>query len=261
MQLFRYSMLAAMLGALAVTAQLVACGGDEASPTPDAGTTPDGSSPGPVLTVSDARAKLYLGQTAKVDGPSVAPGIASGYAWKVIAAPFESAITTESLEGGSTATPLFKPDRLGAYTLQVTGEKDGVSSSVVVLIEAIDAPVFWREFTVVMQGEDLLAGSLSTRVGGVHGSRDRAIGCIEVPQDGGREHVMMQYSARFGAALGDTWEAPPGQPSRVVFPSVSVPDPESGLYKTSLAVATSESTCGSPEAKQLEAFETVRWST
>mgnify|MGYP001056000228 CR=1 FL=1 len=256
MHLLRYSMWAATLGALAVSAQLVACGGDEASQggqTPDAGT--DGSSPGSVLTVSDARAKLYLGQSAKIDGPSVAPGISSAYAWKVIAAPFESTITTESLEGASTATPLFKPDLLGAYTLQVTGQKDGVSSSVVVLIEVIDAPVFWREVRFVEQGGEVLGSGLSTRVGGVHGSRERTVGCIEAPPDGGGAQAMMLlYSARIGAAVGDTWEAPPGQPSRVVFPSMTM-DLASGRMKSSLTVATSESTCGSPEAKVLETVE------
>lgn len=259
MHLFRYSMLAATLGAL-ISAQLVACGSDEENQggqTPDAGndTTPDGSSPGPVLTVSDARAKLYLGQTAKIDGLSVAPGISSAYAWKVLAAPFESTIKTESLEGASTATPLFKPDLLGTYTLQVTGEKDGVSSSVVVLIEAIDAPVFWRELTLSQSG-GTLGGGLSTRVGGVHGSRERSVDCIETPPDGGGEQAMMLlYSARIGGSVGDTWEAPPGQPSRVVFPTIAA-NPATGRIKSSLTVATSQSTCGSPEAKVLETLET-----
>lgn len=255
MHLSRHSRLAVTFGALALSAQLVACGGDEGRQTPDAG-TPDGSSPGPVLTVSDARAKLYLGQTAKIDGPGVAPGISSAYAWKVIAAPFESTITTESLEGASTATPLFKPDRLGAYTLQVTGEKDGVSSSVVVLVEAIDAYVFWRELTLVKQGE-ALGGGLSTRVGGIHGSRERTVGCIEAPEDGGSEATSLAYSARIGAAAGDTWEAPPGQPSRVVFPSLmlTLTAPSTGRLRSWLEVATSQSACGSPEAKALETLE------
>ncbi|HVJ88183.1 MAG TPA: hypothetical protein VM580_00165, partial [Labilithrix sp.] len=95
---------------------------------------------GTVLTVSDARAKIYLGQTVKVDGASIAPNIASELAWTVLAAPSDSAIKTESLQDASSATPTFTPDRLGTYTLQLSGKDNGVSSAVVVLIEALDAP-------------------------------------------------------------------------------------------------------------------------
>jgi len=255
--LFRYSMLFATFGAVAVAAHLVACGGDDAPASAlDAGTggTEDAGTTGPVLTISDTRSKVYLGQTAKLDGARIAPNITTEIAWKVVAAPQESAITTESLHDASTSTPSFTPDRLGTYTLQVSGSKDGVATSVIVLIEAVDAPVFWREGRISqVEGSESASSSLSTHVGGVNGTRNREIDC-PITFDGGSEGTvatLLLYTGRFGAALGDTWEAPPGSASRVAFIEF-MGDPGSGAGSMALSVATSESTCGAGDAKHLD---------
>ena len=96
MRVVRTAMLSATLATLALGAQLAACGGDDENhagppgdPTPDAEAPSDaGASPtGPTLTISSSRAKLYLGQTAKIDGATIAPEIVSKLAWTVVAAP------------------------------------------------------------------------------------------------------------------------------------------------------------------------------
>jgi hypothetical protein len=267
MRMFRSSVSLAILAGLAVGSHAVAgCGGDDApaSTAVDAGTTgadanvtpsppADGGAPaGPVLTISESRAKIYLGQTARVDGAAVAPNVTTDLVWTVVAAPNESAIATASIQGANTATPTFVPDRLGSYTLQLSGKKDGATTSVLVFIEAIDAPVFWRDLHITSDGS-AISGALSTRVGGLHGTAPREIGCARAldPDAGGSQFETMLIDTRLGATAGDTWEAPPGQPSRVVFPVFTIVDNTSRLV-TSLGVATSQSKCGAPEAKSLE---------
>lgn len=255
MHSFRYSIIAATLGALSVGAQLIACGGrDEARPAES--NVGDGGA-GPVLTLSEARAKVYLGQTARLDGARLAPGITSGFTWKVIAAPSESTVKTEALQEATTATPSFQPDVLGMYSLQVSGTKDGVDSSVVVFVEAIDAPVFWREAIFVTEsgGSEQMSLSLATHVAGAHGGGDRIVGCPLEDAEVGSGAESLVPAARIGANGGDVWEAPPGTPSRVVFPSFKI-GPAADQVTTSLVVATSQSPCGAPEAKVLETLET-----
>ncbi|AKU94970.1 hypothetical protein AKJ09_01634 [Labilithrix luteola] len=209
--------------------------------------------------MSTTRAKLYLGQTAKVDGASVAPNITANIAWTVLDAPFESAVKTETLRDAASSTPSFEPDVLGTYSLQVSGENEGVSSSVIVLIEAIDAPVFWREALVSVDDFEGDAGTLSTslatHVGGVHGTRDRVVDCVVSmdTEDDAQSQMTYEFAMRLASA-GDTWEAPPGMPSRVVFPTLSV-DKATKVASTALAVATSQSSCGAAEAKTLVTVE------
>jgi hypothetical protein len=256
MRFLRSSLVAASIGSLLATAQLIACGGDDNNAGPvgtDTGTN-DAGSTGPVLTISDSRSKVYLGQTAKIDGASVAPNITANAKWVVLAAPSESTIKTESLQGADSTSPSFKPDVLGQYTLQMSGDKDGVSSSVVVLIEAIDAPVFWREGTLTGSTSSSTSVSLrvSTHVGGAYGSRDRVVDCPStVLEDGGAGSEMsLAVVAVRTASWGDTWEGAPGAPSRVAVPSLKL-DPSNGTTTFGLQVATSQSTCNSPDAKVL----------
>ncbi len=65
---------------------------------------------------SRTRAKIYLGQTMKIAGATIAPSITKQHAWTVVGAPTDSAITTASLENATTASPMLKPDRLGTIT-------------------------------------------------------------------------------------------------------------------------------------------------
>lgn len=263
MRIFRCSLVAAAaIASLAGGAQLVGCGDSDDSPsTPpgtDAGTdaaTDDAGTvtTGPVLTVSTARAKLYLGQTAKIDGAAVAPGITTDIAWSVVAAPFGSAITVASVQGATTATPSFKPDLLGAYTLQISGRKDGVATSVLVFIEALDAPVFWREAHLIGTADVLTTAAVTTHMSGVYGGTDRQVSCAapSAVDSGAPVNTLFEWTlgaAQSSAKGGDVWEAPPGSPSRVVFVDV-IPMVGGG---TSLWSATSQSACGSSDAKMLE---------
>ena len=259
-------MLFATLATLALGAQLAACGGDDenqaAPPPPDAGSDPgDAAVTGPTLTISSSRAKLYLGQTAKIDGATIAPEIVSKLAWTVVAAPSESAITNESIQQAATASPSFKPDRLGSYTLQVSGEKaDGAEASVLVIVEAIDAPVFFRDLHLTgdqSSGENLTI-TTNTYVAGAYGTEAKAIGCpVTSASDAGAaiESQIHFVSARAGAANGDSWEGPPGTPSRVVFTELEISLEEQAMAAR-LTVATSSSTCGAPEAKVIDTRST-----
>lgn len=256
MRYLRSSLVAASIGSLLVGAQLVACGGDDDNAAPasiDAGTTDSGAT-GPVLTISDSRGKVYLGQTAKIDGASVAPNITANAKWVVVAAPSDSAIKSESLQGADSTSPSFKPDVLGQYTLQLSGDKDGVSSSVVVLIEAIDAPVFWREVNITgftNESSGAFTAKASTHVGGAHGLQDRAIDCAtSLLEDAGGESSTIAIIGARTASWGDTWEGPPGTPSRVAMPSIKI-DAAATSVTFGLLVATSQSTCNSPDAKTL----------
>jgi hypothetical protein len=226
MRVLRFSTLLATLVSFAVGAHLAACGNDDPGvdpqvPTPEAGTdsvpTVDSSVPtptpsGPTLTVSTSRAKLYLGQTAKIEGATIAPEITSKHAWTLVAAPSNSAIKTESIQNAATASSSVTPDRLGLYTLQLSGTKaDGASASVLVILEAIDAPVFVRDLHVV--GSDTTntsTVSLSTEVAGAYGTAARTVGCPTTAfLDGGSGTNGQDFliSARMGI-IGDSWEAP-----------------------------------------------------
>ena len=267
MHLIRSSTIVATVLALAAGAHVVACGSDDAnlaSPgdTPDAAGSPqntaDASPPvavGPTLTISNTRAKIYLGQTAKLDGAAIAPEIIAKHAWTVVAAPSDSAVKNDSLQGATTASPAVKPDRLGLFTLQLSGEtKDGAAASVLVHVEAIDAPVFFRDLH--MRGEPTGSAEValrsSTQVAGVWGSEARELGCpLSLVYDaGGIEALIRTFLTRAGASNGDTWEGPPGTPARVVFPSIHL-DIGVGTASSTLDVATSQSACGASDAKSI----------
>ena len=200
MSFFRSSLVAAAFGSALVGAQLVACGGDDekaANPGPVPGTDElDASAPtGPELTISATRAKLYLGQTAKFDGAALAPNAVTDITWQVVFAPSESKITTADLANATTATPSFKPDVMGAYTLQVSGKKDGQVSSVLVYIEAVDAPVFWREGRATM-GENKSSYAASTYVGGVYGANARAVACSAAQTESSGDNGRAVFAVR-----------------------------------------------------------------
>jgi len=265
----RTTRLFATLATLALGAQLAACGGDEGVAAPASPPPPPDAVPGdtpapttsPALTISTTRAKLYLGQSAKIEGASVAPEIVAKLAWTVVTAPSESTISNESIEGATTAAPLFKPDRLGHYTLQLSGEKaDGSAASVLVFLEALDAPVFFRDLHV--KGHESIGEmhlSLSTQVAGAYsGAAARAVGCPVTAstedEEGGEINISMTFfSARAGAVNGDSWEGPPGSPSRVAFVQYGAVMGEGApSISSSIGVATSRSACGAPEAKIIE---------
>jgi MYXO-CTERM domain-containing protein len=263
MRVFRTTMLVATLATLALGAQLAACGGDDENqagpPSPDAGPLADASAPatGPTLTVSTSRAKLYLGQSVKIEGATIAPEIASKFVWTVIAAPSASAVTTASIQDAATVSPSLKPDRLGLYTLQLSGEKaDGAVASVLVIIEAIDAPVFFRDLHLTGdQTGSSFTMALSTQVAGTYGTEAQTVGCplttVTDGGSGGSESTASFASARAGASNGDAWEGPPGTPSRVVFPEFQAGSAGSTVTSR-LTVATSSSACGAAEAKVLD---------
>jgi hypothetical protein len=221
MRVLRTTMLATTLATLALGAQLAACGGDDEKPVSPG--VPDASTPttAPTLTVSSTRAKLYLGQSAKIDGAAIAPDIVTKFAWAVVATPSASAIKNESIQDAATASPSIKPDRLGLFTLQLSGEKaDGAVASVLVILEAIDAPVFFRDIHLTgnPSGGGLTTTS-STQVAGAYGTASQTVGCPVVAVmdggGGGSELTMISFvSGRSSAVNGDSWEGPPGTPSR-----------------------------------------------
>ncbi len=266
MRVARTTMLFVTLATLALGAELAACGGDDENqaspPPPDAGPEPgDAASPtGPTLAVSGSRAKLYLGQTAKIDGASIAPELVSKLAWNVVAAPSESTIATTSIQEPTSRSPSFKPDRLGSYTLQLSGEKaDGAVASVLVILEAIDAPVFVRDLHIAgdPSGSNLTFTS-TTQVAGAYGTEARTVDCpltVTSNAGAGADLPLLTGSARAGAVNGDSWEAPPGTPSRVVFTDFQI-DITSSAVTSHLFVATSSSACGAPEVKTLDTQST-----
>ncbi|MBX3219004.1 MAG: hypothetical protein KF795_00715 [Labilithrix sp.] len=152
-------------------------------------------------------------------------------------------------------TPSFKPDQLGLFTLQVSGAKaDGTTVSVVVIVEAIDVPVFVRDLHVT-NGDPTLAATSTTNtlVAGAYGSAARAIDCpVTTSVDGGDgSNLLVQaiIGTRSGAVSGDSWEGPPGTPSRVALPDIRFAP--AGIT-VGLTVATSTSRCGAAEAKVLD---------
>lgn len=254
MRTFRSSMLVAMLGGVAAVGQMAACGGDDppaTTPGDDAGGASDAAPPlGPTLTISETEATLYLGQTARLDTEAIAGGIASP-TWTVVRAPSLSAITTASLEGAATATPSFVPDVLGTFTLRVSGTRDGVLAEVLVFVEAVDASVFWREATL-SGGAEISEATIVTRVRGLHGGTESDVGCAAKPDAGSSTLMVSVVSARLGGSGGDVWEAPPGQPSRIATPGVTIED--DGRVVLNLNVGTSRSACGAPEARAVDAL-------
>jgi MYXO-CTERM domain-containing protein len=260
MRVLRTTAVVLSLASLAAFAQLSACGGDDdaAPANPNAGS--DAASPSgatPTLTISSSRGKVYLGQTAKIDGPAIAPEIVSKLAWTVVAAPSTSAITTASIQDGATPTPSFKPDQLGLFTVQLNGEKaDGVAASIVVIVEALDVPVFFRDVHVMT---DVMAtmGTVetSTLVAGAYGSPPRTLDCPRtttiVGNDAGISRLGTVLEAEKGGAMnGDSWEGPPGTPARIAFPHIQGAFP--GPITTRLTVATSTSTCAAADAKVID---------
>lgn len=256
MRISRLSMMVGFAGSLALAAQLVACGGGDDDASSSSGATPStssGDSPGsssgsvppdagppsgPTVTVSESRAKVYLGQKAVVDGAAVAPGLTS---WTVINAPFQSAITTASLQDAASASPSFTPDLLGSYTLQATGG----DTTVLVFVEAIDAPIFWRSMDLTAQN-DVIDSTIASYVGGAHSTQHRVVGCPETIHDAGNTYQYGYLSILAGTAGADSWEAAPGQPSRLAYPQVAVADT---AIQAGLGVLTSTSTCESGDAK------------
>lgn len=262
MSLSRASLLLALLGGASAVAPLVACGGDDAPgavadggttppssssgalPPPDAGPPPPNS--GPTFTISDTTAKVYLGQTARLDGAAIAPGV-TGLTWTVVFASSGSSLTTASLQDAATATPSFTPDVLGAFTLQGVGTKNGVAATVLVFVEAVDTPIFYRETRVQVNGAVDRTES-EMKVGGLHGSAPRAVACAPIVADAGSSALQFAIvGARIGASAGDTWEAPAGFPSRVVFPELRFAVATQS-FQTRTTVASSESTCATDVA-------------
>ncbi|RYZ57728.1 MAG: hypothetical protein EOP08_16895, partial [Proteobacteria bacterium] len=137
--------------------------------------------------------------------------------WELVFAPGDSKLTTASIADAATATPHFTPDVLGGYTLRVTGNKDGVASSVFVHIEAIDAPVFWRRVSYKPTAPSA-ALNASTFVGGVYGAAAvKEVACAQQSHelaDGEEPTSFISFAlatARAGGSAGDVWEARLGQ--------------------------------------------------
>ena len=132
-------------------------------------------------------------------------------------------------------------------------------ASVLVILEAIDAPVFVRDLHVTgEQGGETLTVTSSALVAGAYGTEARAIGCPVTRSADAGASIQMQlavFSVRASAANGDSWEGPPGTPSRLVFTDLEV-DVLGSTSTSRLTVATSSSACGAPEAKVLDTFST-----
>ena len=118
-------------------------------------------------------------------------------------------------------------------------------------------PVFFRD--AHLSGPSSGGGgdvtvSLTTQVAGAWGSAATVVGCpvTNVSDGGSGDNAEFSiFAARAGASNADSWEAPPGTPSRVVFSQMDIDESNTSSIQSTLAVATSESACGAPEAKVL----------
>ena len=239
--------LAFLLATGPISAGLTACGGDDnaAGSAPDGGSTgtdsggnkdtdpSDGGTDSAVGPQASASATtVYFGHAVTLDGSeSTGPGGLT-YAWTVATVPAGSSITTASLAGANTAKATFVPDAPGAYEMTLTIGAGAAKSSATVVANVVDPPVFFfdseNDVDAGHQAKLKVAGA-SARDAGV------PVGCFT--SDAGSFDGLIRDTAMAGA---DWWEAPAGQPSKVVFVFETRED---GGASTVLAATTSAATC------------------
>jgi hypothetical protein len=244
-------LLSLVLVAFPAAAGVTACGGDDGASSsggpPDAsandgnnngdtGASQDSGSSAPQAKASAVSA--YLGQSVALDGSSSTGPNGFTYSWVVKAVPAGSAIATSSLAGATTAKPTFVPDKPGAYALTLTITAGAATSSVDVAATVVDPPVFYFH-TENDAGAEFQA-SLNV-VGAAAGNNGSAVSCFS--RDGGSYDFLAANSAKVGT---DWWEAPAGEPSRVVF---GFETPADGGSTSILAATTSAATCVTPPTK------------
>jgi hypothetical protein len=180
---------------------------------------------------------VYVGQLATVDasGSTTTRG-APTFAWTVVSVPPGSGIDTSRLAGAASSQATFAPDVSGEYVLEVTVAAAGSSDRTRPKVDASPARVFFAQATAVDGGA--AASAMAYAMADVDGGNVRLVLCPGAldPASAG----MAQYAAYGGRAF-DSWEGPPGQPSRFAAFSVDAL-PEGGL-SSHLWVGTSVSSC------------------
>ena len=225
------------------TAALVACSGDD-----DSGTTTTDSGTPVIDAASDATSAaqavaaavtVYYGAAVKLDAtPSTGP---SGftYRWGVSSVPAGSALTPASLTDATTAMPGFQPDAVGVYTLTLTVAGGGTTSTIPVTVTVVDPPVFYARAD--SDGGPIVRASMNV-VGAAFGNGGTPVSCFA--RDGGTAYTTELSTV--GEQDSDWWEAPAGQPSKLVY---AFETREDGASHTSLLVSSSDSTCATAPVK------------
>ena len=215
-------------------AAVVACGDDPVTPAP---------------AVADAAPAADAGETIAADAePATAPAIAvfagtvaklqatvdasSTFVWTMLAVPGTSDLGTASLVDVTTATPSFVPDRVGNYTISLDVTTGGVVATTLYTVNAVDPAVFY--FRTDDDGGALSTATV-TVVGALEGDGGVPVSCFA--RDAGSYANEVSGVAQRST---DVWEAPPGQPSRIVY---AIETREDGGTHTSLLASTSASTC------------------
>jgi hypothetical protein len=203
------------------------------APAGDAGGAGDTGASAVVDAIA-ADVSVYVGQVATVDasGSTTTRG-APAFAWTVVSVPPGSGIDTSSLAGAASSHASFVPDVSGEYVLEVTVAAAGASGRAHPKVDASPPRVLFAQGTAVDGGAATLYAMAD-----IDGGNVRPVLCPGAldPASAG----MAQYAA-YGGRAYDSWEGPPGQPSR--FAAFTVDSlPEGGLA-THLWVGTSTSSC------------------
>lgn len=209
--------------------------------TSSGGTSGGTSSGNPAKPTAAATAPaVYIGQTAALDG-SGSTGTGLAYAW-TLTPPATSKLTTASLEGPTTAKPTFVPDVIGTYTANLTVTAGGQTATATATVNVVDPTVFYLTETNHNDGLGLSTATVS--VSGVtasDGGAGNAINCFA--RDGGAGSSYATQTTYTGEIWSDVWEAPAGQPSKMVYMFVT----EEDGGKTSAFLSTdANATCATP---------------
>lgn len=214
------------------TAALFACGGDDdgaapSTPASDAAVVEHDAAVTPAATTPVAAdVTVYYGSAVTLDASK---STGTDFIWTVTSVPAGSAVTTASLNGATSATPSFQPDAVGTYVLGVSA--GGGTASVAVHV--VDPSAFFVRLD--LDGGSTLTESFGA-VGAIAGDGGSRLACFEEATQGN----ILQNFVSTAQVLTDIWDAPAGQPGRVV--SV-VETHEDGGAHTSVVATTAASSC------------------
>ena len=201
----------------------------------DSPIAPDDSGASSPKAIAAPVAPVYVGQAVALDGSGSTGPAGFTYDWKITSVPASSTITSASLSGPTTAKPMFVPDLPGEYVLTLTIGAGSEKSTASAKATVVDPPLFY--FRTENDASAGFKASLNV-VGAWAGDGGTPIGCFE--SDAGSYDSLCSSTGKVGT---DWWEAPAGQPSRIVF----VFDTREDAAGTSvLAATTSSASCAMP---------------
>jgi hypothetical protein len=210
-----------------------------------------GGDAGP-LTIVGSDVTVYVSQVANLDASgSSGPGTLS-FAWTLTSAPTGSAITTQSLQGATTAKPSFAPDVAGDFVLSLTVMGGGMTLNQTFTVHAVNAHVFYTttkaddnapyyEFDVVqMDGTGAHAVACRSQTLSLPGEG----GVVTFPEGGaaGSGSEFLAAQAELADINLDSWEPVAGNPARAAFGQYETVGDASTAIMNLLAV-TSDTTC------------------